>query len=75
MGKIGTVSNDTTQIEKDLKNLSAQDNLENIQLVNQDAGKVSTIEEARRRLQERKEKLAKKISDDRTFSLDEQLAA
>ena len=75
LGKIGTVSNDTTQIEKDLKNLSAQDNLENIQLVNQDAGKVLTIKEARRRLQERKEKLAKKISDDRTFSLDEQLAA
>ncbi len=75
VGKIGTVSNDTTQIEKDMQNLANQDNLDNIQLVDDDTGKVSTIKEAKQRLEKRKEGLAKKASGDKTFSLDDQLAA
>ncbi|MCD6109957.1 hypothetical protein J7J83_04330 [bacterium] len=74
LGKLGTQSGDTIQIEKDLKNLSDRDNLENIQLVDNDAGKVSTIKEAKHRLQKREKGLAKKVSDDETFSLDERLA-
>lgn len=58
VGKLGTVSNDTTQIEKDLRNLSDRNNLEGIQLVDTDAGKISTLDEAKRRLQKRKEELA-----------------
>lgn len=75
VGKLGTKMGDTTQIEKDLNNLPDKNNLDNIQLINEDAGKSATLEEAKRRLQERKGRLAKKISRDETFSLDEKLAA
>lgn len=72
---LGTVANDTNQIEKDLKNLSERDNLDNVQLVDSVKSKSETTKEARKRLEKRKEGLAKKISDDETYSLDEELAA
>jgi len=74
LGKIGTTDNDTTQIKKDLENLSDKDNLDNIRLVNSDAGKNLTTNDAKRRLRERKERLARKVSNNKTFSLDNQLA-
>lgn len=75
LGRLGSAAGDTTQIEKELRNLPAQENLDNVQLVDKAAGKTSTIDEARRRLEDRKRSLAKKIADEETFSLDEHIAA
>jgi hypothetical protein len=75
VGKLGTGSNDPTRIEKDLKILSSQENLDNVQLFDSDAGKILTLHEAKLRLAKREERFAKKIGSEGTSSLDRQMAA
>ncbi|MBA4336235.1 hypothetical protein C0416_00490 [bacterium] len=75
VGKLGTGSNDATQVEKDLKILSSQENLDNAQLYDSDTGKILTLHEAKLRLAKREERFAKKIGSDVTGSMDRKMAA
>lgn len=75
VGKLGIGANDPTRIAKDLNILSEQENLNNVQLANADTGKNLTLNEAKARLQKRKEALEKKVGADNKISLDERLAA